>query len=345
MRIESVASAAALLAATALPAQYGTDSQASDKARPFELMVGDPAPSLAIGEWVKGDPITGFEQGSVYVVEFWATWCGPCIAGMPHISELQEKFADKGVKIVGVNIRDEPKNVAPFMEKDAPIHNVPGDEIMRYTVAIEEKDDDSDIRNGVMEKTWMRPAGRRGIPSAFIVDQNQRIAWIGHPMSMDKPLEKVVEGKWNLEEEAANYAMAIAAEAKVQKYQKLFAKQEYEKAYALGNELVDGPLAKNPSGLNSMAWGIVDPDRSPKVKDLDLALKAAVRANELTESEDGNILDTLALVYYERGDLTEAVKFQRLAVKHSGEGADPGIAKRLKKFEKELGAADASAKK
>ena len=190
MRSKTVlSSAVVLLVATATPAQQEiANSTAPLQGRVHDLMVGDPAPALAIGEWVKGDPVTKFEPGSVYVVEFWATWCGPCIHGMPHLSGLQEKFAGDGVTVIGVNIWDKPANVAPFLHNNVKMHGKTGDEVMRYTVAIEKKDDPADENEGVMAKTWMRAAGRRGIPSAFIVDQNQRVAWIGHPAGMDGAL-------------------------------------------------------------------------------------------------------------------------------------------------------------
>ena len=59
------------------------------------LHIGDPAPPLGPGRWLKGEPVSAFEPGKVYVVEFWATWCGPCIAAIPHISDLQKQHAPK----------------------------------------------------------------------------------------------------------------------------------------------------------------------------------------------------------------------------------------------------------
>ena len=65
--------------------------------------LGDPAAPLSIKEWVKGKPVDVKDGKNIYVVEFWATWCGPCRTSIPHLTELQKKFKDKGVVFVGVS--------------------------------------------------------------------------------------------------------------------------------------------------------------------------------------------------------------------------------------------------
>jgi thiol-disulfide isomerase/thioredoxin len=145
------------------------------------LKVGDRAPKLQTAKWVQGEPVKDFEKGKAYLVEFWATWCPPCRASIPHLNETYMKFKDKGLIVIGQNCweRDE-SGVAPFVKKM-------GDK-MTYRVAL---DDKSSAKEGQMAKTWMEAAGRDGIPSAFLVDTKGVIAWIGHPMELK---EDVIEG-------------------------------------------------------------------------------------------------------------------------------------------------------
>src|ERR1035437_10923503 len=67
--------------------------------------IGDPAPPLRVKEWIKGTPVKSFEKGKVYVVEFWATWCSPCILAMPHLSVLAREYKDK-VTILGIDVME-----------------------------------------------------------------------------------------------------------------------------------------------------------------------------------------------------------------------------------------------
>ncbi len=69
------------------PTPAATEEEKTDSTG--ELLIGDPAPQISIGKWVKGNPVESFAKDQVYVVEFWATWCGPCLANMPHLASLQ----------------------------------------------------------------------------------------------------------------------------------------------------------------------------------------------------------------------------------------------------------------
>ena len=173
-----------------------------------KLKFGDPAPPLAIATWLKGEPVERFEPGTVYVVEFWATWCGPCVQVMPHLSQLQREHTD--VVFIGVNCTGEdPTKVARFVAGQ-------GDK-MAYRVGIEQVREQSADANkaesaprpvGVMGETWMRASREVGIPRAFVVGKDGRIAWINHPGFLSgETLHEVASGVFDIAKAALVYEL------------------------------------------------------------------------------------------------------------------------------------------
>lgn len=163
--------------------EAGQPSKEKDKEKAkSKLEVGDAAPALKVEKWVKGEPVKGFEKGKVYVVEFWATWCGPCLTSIPHLTELQHKYKDN-VVIIGVDGDEQPPSggsdtraatIEKFVKKQG--------KKMDYRVAFD--------ANGTATKPYMRAAGQNGIPTAFLIDHEGKVAWIGHPSALDGPLDK-----------------------------------------------------------------------------------------------------------------------------------------------------------
>lgn len=149
------------------------------------LNIGDVAPSLYINTWIKGIPVNKFEKGNVYVIEFWATWCAPCRAMMPLLSTLARKYAKDNVTIIGVDVdglgkKTTEKKIQAFVDSI--------DNQMDYTVAIED--------SNFMESAWLDPFGC-GIPSAFVVDAEGTISWVGHPKNLEEVLYKIKNNTWN----------------------------------------------------------------------------------------------------------------------------------------------------
>lgn len=350
----AIVTAAALVAASGAVAQDTATKPAGQPAAKTEakkkLAVGDKAPVLTVEKWVKGEPVTGFEKGKTYVVEFWATWCGPCIASMPHLSALQKEYKDK-VTIIGVTSKD-PNNSLEAVEamvKDK-------GEGMGYTVAWDTARTTSDA--------WMKAAGQNGIPTSFVVDGTGTIVYIGHPMWLDIPLERLAKGTWDAktgmdEIKAANKKMtAVYENAQTDPKAALEALASFEKEYPaaagmfgdmkyqlmvaagdpkaseVGRKLVDEAVkSKDSMKLNSIAWGIVDPEAAVEKKDLDLALLAATKAAELSAEKDGAILDTLARVYFCKGDTAKAIEWQKKAIASAPEGMKADLEKTLKEYE------------
>jgi len=333
-----------------------------------KLTIGDNAPMLNVKEFVKGAPVTGFEKGKLYVVEFWATWCGPCKTSIPHLTEMQKK--NPQVKFIGVSVWEQNQTaVKPFVKEM-------GDK-MAYCVAMDNVPPGKTGNDGVMAKTWMQAAGQNGIPAAFIVNKESRIAWIGHPMQMEEPLGKVVAGTWDInsarsdiEKQQAQAHKMMALSQKLQKASgdpkqiiaiidqaiaddpsleaqlgipkfNMLAKDP-EQATAYGNHLVEKTYKDDPMALNQISWTIVDPARPAKAdtKLIAVALKAAKRADVLSKGKDPAIADTLGCAYFASGDVANALEAQERAVKYA-KGTqfekDPDIAKRLEEYRKAAG--------
>ncbi|MDX0698565.1 redoxin domain-containing protein [Sinorhizobium medicae] len=157
------------------------------------LKMDSPAPALKVQNWVRGGPLANFQPGKVYIVEFCATWCGPCILAMPDLMLLQEKYRDSGLEVVAVAADEEAATA---------------DEAQAYLDAwLTEKFPQLNFRIGIdctgeMNKLWMEPSFSFGIPSSFVVDRDSRIAFIGHPAQLAYVLPKVLDGSWRTSNQA-----------------------------------------------------------------------------------------------------------------------------------------------
>ena len=146
------------------------------------LKMGDAAPEFKVAQWYKGGPVT-IEADKTYIVECWATWCGPCVAAFPHLSEIAKANKDK-ITVIGVNVweKKKPEEVKTFVEGQ-------GDK-MSYNVA-------ADGENAIA-MNWLKAAGQNGIPCAFVVTKG-KIAWIGHPASLKQEmLTSITDGTFDI---------------------------------------------------------------------------------------------------------------------------------------------------
>jgi thiol-disulfide isomerase/thioredoxin len=212
-----------------------------------DLSIGDHAPPLAVARWIKGEPIQRLEPGRIYVVEFSATYCGPCIEVAPHLSSLQERYPN--VTIISVMASEmEIAKVGPFIAKM-------GDRV-RYRVALDKVPDGEPPDQGAMHRTWMAAAGSNLLGTSFVVDKDGRIAWIGLAKELDEPLQRVVSGTWNVARAAKARQEALIREAKVEAVKKessdlVIRKKDYDGALALIDRAIAG---LSPPDEALIAW-------------------------------------------------------------------------------------------
>jgi peroxiredoxin len=93
-------------------------SQAEAKKIQRSLAVGAPFPDFEEKD-LEGNPLSiGKFKGKVVLVDFWATWCGPCVAELPNVLKAYEKHHDKGFEIVGISLDSEKEKLTAFIKKN-----------------------------------------------------------------------------------------------------------------------------------------------------------------------------------------------------------------------------------
>jgi len=167
--------------------------------------IGKPPPPIQVAKWVKGEPLETFTKGKVYAVDFWATWCGPCKAAIPHLTKLAQDHPGT-VEVIGISISERQKGSDDTSYVDTVQKFVDGQgERMNYRVAV-------DTPDKKMHATWFKPAGTGGIPTAYVIDQQGNVAWvgIGSPDVVTRIVGEVLAGTFDPKKESERQAKEAA---------------------------------------------------------------------------------------------------------------------------------------
>lgn len=272
--------------------------------------LGDKAPGLTVAEWLRGGPVELGDGQHTVVVEFWATWCAPCRAAIPHLTELQRKYKDRGLVVVGVSVDEDQKRKT---RKDVPGFVKEQGDKMDYVVAL-------DTAERTTMAAYLDGFMFQGIPTAFIVDKDGKVVWGGSPTEIDTPLQQVLDGKFDLKEarladkkRREEVQRQIMATQTLDKYFELVSSSEKPEGAAEFGMLAVMVCESDASLLNRLAWDILThPDL--KFRDVKLALRAAKKANEVTSGENAAIVDTYARALFDNGQVREAIEHQKKAI-------------------------------
>ena len=102
------------------PREAGGENGQSPTGRPpgtESALVGKPAPVFEL-ELLGGSKFRLAEhKGKVVILDFWATWCGPCLQAMPQVEKVADELRDRGVELFAVNLQEEPKQITAMLER------------------------------------------------------------------------------------------------------------------------------------------------------------------------------------------------------------------------------------
>ena len=323
------------------------------------LKTGDAAPKIRVASWAQGEAVKELEGDKVYIVEFWATWCGPCIQSIPHLNDIHKKYRDKGLVVIGQNLGEDSGKVSSFVQ------SMGGK--MTYRVTVDDK-----AEGGWMGQHWLTAAGQNGIPCAFVVNKAGKIAYIGHPMEMKESLlEKLLAEpstkpapEAQAEPEAAApgaKALALVERARVEiasrraddaeatigllhdelpsnfghiagllELQLLLLRNQNEDAIGLSKMMAED-YAKKPAVLASVASGLIEVRPAspafpagppPSAALLSAAEKIAEPLSKNAGEAQGPAFATLARIAFLRGDKARAVALQTKSVELANKGGE-----------------------
>lgn len=305
-----------------------------------ELTVGQPAPPIKVTQWLHGPEHPTFLPGKTYVVEFWASWCGPCRKSIPHLVELQNKYRDAGVQVLGVAAAESegPGELRVYLQQQ-------GDAINYPIAYVEDKQ---------VYEQWMQAGRTFGLPWVFIVDGTGRLAWWGQPFyaAFEPALDAIAKGEyeptaqdakrlanrnsndetWRLSKvldetvKAERWSDAVAiidrltardAERfwweRVQKLDILLTELGWvEAALVHTRELFDSSFYNNPHGMMAIGDTLVDAGVSGE--GLELALRAVERADVLTFERSAAVKSVAAKIACRAGHMERAAALTRDAL-------------------------------
>ena len=142
------------LAAVAMIAAMLASSSA--QAAPPSDWRGGPTPPLALKDLDGRDVRLDAYRGRTVIVNFWATWCAPCVEEMPSLMRLRDKYASQGLEVIGVNFQENAARIKPFLQ--------------RYGIDMPVVRD----HDGSARSAW----GVGVFPSSFVIGPDQKVAFV-----------------------------------------------------------------------------------------------------------------------------------------------------------------------
>ena len=141
---------------------------------PAQLKVGEKAPEIVITNWIKNVPKSNDLKGKFVIIDFWATWCAPCLESMPHMNNLVNKNKSKS-NLIFLAVTDEKVDKVNWL-----LNRIP------FSAAVV-TDTTRQIGENFMVKS---------IPFCVVIDDKNIIRWTGHSADLtSETIDKIMEGE------------------------------------------------------------------------------------------------------------------------------------------------------
>ncbi|WP_206112013.1 redoxin family protein [Rhizobium laguerreae] len=161
----------------------------------YSLNLGSPAPSINVQHWLRGDPLSNFQLGKIYIPVFISITCSGCGPALVRLAQVQEQYRDIGIEVIGIvankwtaTVDEALAEVDAWVTKWLPNANI--------GIGFD--------YSGEMDEDWLKASLSFAVPRAFVVDRDGRIVFIGDLVKLEDVLPKVIDGTWRASAEAKN---------------------------------------------------------------------------------------------------------------------------------------------
>ena len=253
--------------------------------------IGELAPPLAVKEWIKGKPVEITAGTNIYVVEVFASTSLASRASITNLNEIQRRFRDQGVVVVGISGESADK-IKEFVAHEGAA--------IEYVIAVDDR------RQTV--GNYMLRVRQGGGPYAFVVGKEGKLLWHGHPQrGLERALEQITSGSYDLE-----WAQkAELARKQMGQYLDL-ARRGDVRAGPAGRVVLAG-RTNDVAALCELAFQIATAPRLAR-RDVRLAAEALDQAEKLAPTNTTRVAVTRAVLMFETGKREEGLAQARQAV-------------------------------
>ncbi|HEX8314454.1 MAG TPA: TlpA disulfide reductase family protein [Flavisolibacter sp.] len=144
----------------------------SDLFKPQNELIGTTISELKITDYLLNEPANKNFDGKFKVLEFWATWCKPCLKAVPHLNKLQRKFQDSNIVFLSITY-EKPEQTEKVFSK-----------VKFETIVV------SDQTRTVHQALRVQYKGTMPLPRTVLMDDQNKIVWYGSPADLS---EKMIE--------------------------------------------------------------------------------------------------------------------------------------------------------